>query len=67
MWMYDLTDNTWALIEQKGQVPRPRSGHSFNFYDGKIFMFGGLIEVTKESSELFAFEIETETWTLLKS
>ena len=30
-------------------------------------MFGGLIEVTKESSELFAFEIETNTWTLLKS
>lgn len=30
-------------------------------------MFGGLIEVTKESSELFVFDIETLTWTFLKS
>ena len=30
-------------------------------------MFGGLIEVTKESSELFSFDMETSTWTLLKS
>ena len=67
MWMYDLNQNTWTEIEQKGQVPKPRSGHSFNLYDGKIFMFGGLIEVTKESSELFSFDIETETWVLLKS
>ena len=67
MWMYDLTDNQWTQIEQKGNIPRPRSSHSFNLYEGRIYMFGGLLEVTKESSELFSFDIETSTWTLLKS
>ena len=30
-------------------------------------MFGGLLEVTKESSELFLFDLESNHWTLLKS
>ena len=38
-----------------------------NLYEGHIFMFGGLIEVTQESSELFLFDLEANYWTLLKS
>ena len=30
-------------------------------------MFGGLLELTQESSELFLFDLETNHWTLLKS
>ena len=67
MWIFDIEKKEWLKIDQRGQVPKPRAGHSMNLYKGKIFMFGGLIEVTQESSELFVFDIETHTWTLLKS
>ena len=67
MWLYDLTEKKWTKVDQRGTIPKPRAGHSMNLYEGKIFMFGGLIEVTQESSELFLFDIESYTWTLLKS
>ena len=67
MWSFDLTANVWTRIEQQGNIPRPRCGHSFNEYDNKIFLFGGSLEVTQESSELFQFDIATQTWSLLKS
>lgn len=28
-------------------------------------MFGGLIEVTKESDEVFSYNVSTNTWTLI--
>ena len=52
----------WNRIEQKGRVPGPRCGHSFNIHGDKIFLFGGLQEVTKESNETMKFNIATETW-----
>ena len=67
MWLFDLTEKTWTKVDQRGTIPKPRAGHSMNLYEGRIFMFGGLIEVTQESSELFLFDIESHTWTLLKS
>ena len=40
----------------------PRCGHSFSYFEDNIFLFGGLIEVTKESCETFRFNIATNTW-----
>lgn len=62
MWRFDLETNQWDVIEQNGKVPGPRCGHSFNIHCDKIFMFGGLREVTQESNETFRFDIATGTW-----
>ena len=67
LWIFDITKKTWNKVNQCGQIPKPRAGHSMNIYQGRIFMFGGLLEVTKESSELFLFDLESNHWTLLKS
>lgn len=40
----------------------PRSGHSLNIKDGFIFMFGGLLEITKEVNDTYRYEIATNTW-----
>ena len=57
LWVYSIKEKKWTKIEQSGQIPKGRAGHSMNLYQGKIFIFGGLLEVTKESSELFVFDI----------
>ena len=62
MWRYDLEVNRWDKIEQKGRVPGPRCGHSFNIHSEKIFLFGGLQAVTLENNETMKFDIATETW-----
>ena len=46
MWRYDLECHRWERIEQKGIVPGSRCGHSLNIHCEKIFLFGGLKEVT---------------------
>ena len=46
MWKYDLLAMKWEKIKQFGKIPEPRCGHSLNIMDQKIFLFGGLIEVT---------------------
>ena len=43
-------------------MPDPRCGHSLSVHHGKIFMFGGLKEVTQESNETFRFNPETSFW-----
>lgn len=62
MWRFDLEANRWDQIEQKGNIPGPRCGHSFNIHCEKIFVFGGLKEVTQECNETFKFDIATSTW-----
>ena len=67
MWKFDLETFTWMKIQQHGTIPLPRCGHSFNYHDEKIILFGGLIEVTKESCETFKFDLATHTWSEIGS
>ena len=46
MWRYDITTNRWYKIKQRGKVPSPRCGHSLSAFNDKLFLFGGLKEVT---------------------
>ena len=62
MWRFDLEGMRWERIEQLGKVPGPRCGHSFNLHNDKIFLFGGLREVTQETNETLRFDIQTSTW-----
>ena len=62
MWKFDIESNTWGLVQQKGQIPEPRCGHSLNLHGDKIFLFGGLKEVTQESNEIFKFDLNSFTW-----
>ena len=57
-----MESGTWDKVKQMGNVPGPRCGHSFNIHGDKIFLFGGLREVTKESNETMKFNIATSVW-----
>ena len=50
MWKYDMMTNEWEKVRQLGRIPEPRCGHSLSILAQKIFLFGGLIEVTQESN-----------------
>jgi len=39
--------------------PMARSGHSANLYNGKMYIFGGIFEITKELSELLVYDFTT--------
>jgi hypothetical protein len=61
-WCFSLSTSTWRQLKPEGEIPQPRSGHSFMAIGKSILMFGGLIEITKECNETFRYCIETNTW-----
>ena len=56
-WKLDLVQRKWTCIETAGNTPQARSGHSAIVYEGKIFLFGGIFEVTKELNDCHLYDI----------
>lgn len=65
IWKYDLTSNQWTEINQKGAIPHGRNGHTLIKHQDYLIMFGGILEITKESEDLYAFHIPSSTWKLI--
>lgn len=42
-----------------------RSGHTAVAYGNKMFVFGGMLEVTKELNDLLSFDIKTKQFTVI--
>ena len=63
LWKFDLAANSWTNIETAtGTPPMARAGHTANVYEGKIFIFGGIFEVTKELNDCHMYDIENNRW-----
>lgn len=64
VWMYDTAAHTWSLCEQaEGALkPTPRCGHTAVVAGGKMFVFGGILELTKELNDLCIFDVATKKW-----
>jgi len=69
LWEFDIESSTWTLIElpDDSYTPPPRSGHSSTIFKGKMFIFGGILELTKELNELLTFDFETRKFSLIGS
>ena len=61
VWSFNCDDNSWSQVkfEQNDFLPTPRSGHSTVVYGQKIFIFGGILELTKELNDLVVFDLKT--------
>ena len=58
LWALNLKSGAWARLNPVGNVtPCVRSGHSSAIYDGYLVIFGGILEVTKELNDLYAYSI----------
>jgi len=64
MWSFDLQTNAWSQIDQSGSSykPTPRSGHSSVVYGDKMYIFGGIVELTKELNDLIVFDFESKSF-----
>ena len=65
MWKFDIETNQWTEIEQKGDVPNGRNGHSLHLHDGFLIMFGGILGITEESDDIYVFQVSSGTWKLV--
>lgn len=46
MWCFSTHQERWTVVHQRGDVPEPRCGHTLIMHHEKLFLFGGLKEVT---------------------
>jgi hypothetical protein len=64
LWEFDLDTEIFSQIElsPNSYQPMARSGHSANLYNGKMYIFGGIFEITKELSELLVYDFDTQSF-----
>ena len=62
LWKYQMDIGEWIPIKQKGDVPPARNGHSLERVGEFLVLFGGILDITKESEEMYLFNIGTSTW-----
>ena len=68
MWEFNLTTKQWAQISyQNGAsgVDIPRSGHAAVAFHSKMYIFGGILEVTKELNDLIVYDFKTQKMSVL--
>lgn len=61
LWEFDIATESFRQIElpENSYKPCCRSGHSATICDGKMYVFGGILELTKELNELVVFDPAT--------
>ena len=66
LWRLSLTSYVWERVELVGNVPQGRSGHSAIVYRHWMIIFGGVKDLTKETNEMYGFNLDTLQWHLLQ-
>ncbi len=66
MWLFNLTSLRYELLPSSGSVPSVRNGHSMNYYVDKLYVFGGIHDVTWELDDLYIYHLVAGNWTVLE-
>jgi hypothetical protein len=60
LWCFNIDESSWSQVELGEDFrPCPRSGHSTVVHGEKMYIFGGLLELTKELNDLVVYDFET--------
>ena len=62
MWRYDMENNEWEQVEQSGDIPSARYGHSVVTVDGKDYLYGGKDNSGSDLMDFYSFDPETSEW-----
>ena len=62
IYVYDFNGNVWETPHFEGKPPLPRYGHSCVLFGDKIYMYGGVIQNSTVTNELWAFDVSAKVW-----
>jgi Galactose oxidase, central domain len=62
LWEFNIQTKAWAQVKYSGAQTEDiaRSGHAAVAFGGKMFVFGGILEVTKELNDLLVYDFKTQ-------
>lgn len=62
VWCFDFASSAWSKVDmpEDSWSPAPRSGHTSVCHGQKMYIFGGIYELTHELNDLFCFDFESK-------
>jgi N-acetylneuraminic acid mutarotase len=57
LWMFNLSEQKYREMDANGDVPASRNGHTMEYYDGKLYVFGGIHDITWELDDLHIYSL----------
>ena len=69
LWELDLETDNYTQIElgENSSGPRARSGHTATIFNGQMYIFGGILELTKELNEMLCYNFESRCFQTIGS
>ncbi|XP_066586444.1 attractin-like protein 1 isoform X2 [Prorops nasuta] len=62
IYVYDYNGNVWWTPQVDGKIPTPRYAHSCVLHKDKIYMYGGIIQNSTITNEIWSFNISANVW-----
>ena len=66
-YVLNLRTLKWKLVRTKGDVPRPRYGHSATVFGEEMYVFGGRGKGGKNFRDMDCLNLKTMTWRKIRS
>ena len=66
LWEFSLTDFKYREMEKQGDVPPERNGHTMEHFEGKLYVFGGIHDITWELDDLHIYNLTVLTMEYLE-
>ena len=61
LWSFSLGNKIWSRILTEG-TPKPRNGFKLINYQNCLIIFGGIIEITYETNDIYCLDLKTTNW-----
>jgi len=65
LWKYDMEQNAWELLNSSSTHPSPRRAFTMSAYEEGFVVFGGILDGSAVTNELWHFNTSDDTWNLL--
>ena len=46
LWRFSLSEFKYHPMKNEGMVPASRNGHTMNYHNGRLYVFGGIHDIT---------------------
>lgn len=62
IYVYDYNGKVWETPRIVGRRPASRYAHSCVLFGDKIYMYGGVVQNSTVTNEIWAFDISAKVW-----
>ena len=53
-----MKDFKFTKLKDEGEIPAIRNGHTLNYFQGRLYVFGGIHDITWELDDLHIYDLK---------